>query len=46
MVEAGYLELRDEKHVLNRKGKTAGGEFRMSPRFGPYFLWPDDIQTQ
>lgn len=44
LMQAGYLELRDEKHYLTEKGKTAGGEFRMSPRFGPYFLWPDDIQ--
>ncbi|MCQ4288099.1 phospholipase D family protein [Pseudomonas stutzeri] len=36
----GLLELRDGKNYLTDKGKEAGGEFRMSPKFGPYFLWP------
>lgn len=25
------------------KGKAAGGEFRMSPKYGPYFLWPESL---
>ena len=40
LVVSGYLEARDEKHYLTAKGKDAGGEFRMSPKFGTYFLWP------
>ena len=43
-VQAGYLELREDKHYLTDKGKAVGGEFRLSPRYGPYFLWPEDIQ--
>ncbi len=39
----GLLELRDGKHYITVKGKDAGGEFRMSPRFGPYFLWPEGV---
>ncbi len=39
----GYLELRDGKHYITAKGKDAGGEFRMSPKFGPYFLWPEGL---
>ncbi len=35
----GFLELREGKHFLTTKGKDAGGEYRMSPRFGTYFLW-------
>jgi len=40
MVASGHLELRDGKHYLTEQGKQAGGEFRMSSRHGPYFLWP------
>lgn len=40
LVASGHLELRDGKPYLSDKGKGAGGEFRMSQRFGPYFLWP------
>ncbi len=40
LVASGHLETRDDKHYLTAKGKEAGGEFRMSPKFGTYFLWP------
>jgi len=42
-VQAGLLEPRDGKHYITAKGKDLGGEFRMSPKFGPYFLWPQDL---
>lgn len=41
LVASGHLEVREGKHYLTTKGKEAGGEFRMSPKFGPYFLWPE-----
>jgi len=44
LVGAGYLEAKDGKHYLTAKGKQAGGEFRMSPKFGPYFLWPEALK--
>lgn len=43
LVSLGYLELREEKPYLTAKGKEAGGEFRMSQRFGPYFIWPENF---
>jgi phosphatidylserine/phosphatidylglycerophosphate/cardiolipin synthase-like enzyme len=43
LVGLGYLESRDGKNYITAKGKEVGGEFRMSPKFGPYFLWPDDL---
>jgi len=46
LVKLGYLELKDEKHYLTNKGKEIGGEFKMSPRFGPYFLWPEQFKPQ
>jgi phosphatidylserine/phosphatidylglycerophosphate/cardiolipin synthase-like enzyme len=44
VVAAGYLESREGKHYITAKGKEAGGEFRMSPKFGPYFLWPETFK--
>jgi uncharacterized protein YidB (DUF937 family) len=43
LIEVGLLELRDGKSYITPKGKVAGGEFRMSPKTGPYFLWPVDL---
>jgi phosphatidylserine/phosphatidylglycerophosphate/cardiolipin synthase-like enzyme len=40
LIAAGYLETRDGKQYITSKGKEAGGEFRMSSKFGPFFLWP------
>lgn len=44
LVESGFLELRDGKNYITAKGKDVGGEFRMSPKFGPYFLWPESFK--
>ncbi len=41
LVVAGHLEIKNGKHYLTDVGKQAGGEFRMSQRYGPYFLWPE-----
>ena len=43
LVVAGHLELIDGKHVLTESGKAVGGEFKVSKRFGPYFLWPESM---
>ncbi|MGV8940307.1 MAG: phospholipase D family protein [Lysobacter sp.] len=45
MVASGYLELKDGKQVLTEAGKAAGGELRVSPRFGAYFLWPEAMDA-
>lgn len=44
LVQSGFLESREGKHYITNKGKDVGGEFRMSPKFGPYFLWPENMQ--
>lgn len=46
LVAAGHLELKDGKHYLTESGKAVGGEFRMSKRFGPYFLWPSSLVVE
>lgn len=43
LVAKGHLELKGGKPHLTEQGKQAGGEFRMSARFGAYFLWPDSL---
>ena len=43
LLAIGYLELKSDKPHLTDKGKDAGGELRMSPRFGSYFLWPESL---
>lgn len=41
--ESGLLVIKDEKHQLTEAGKSAGGELKMSKRFGPYFVWPSTM---
>ncbi|MES2899537.1 MAG: phospholipase D family protein [Pseudomonadota bacterium] len=42
-VSHGFIALHDGKHVLADKGEHAGVEFVAKSRFGPYFLWPDNV---
>ena len=45
LVKSGLLaEDQDGKHSLTEKGKNEGGEFKFSKRFGPYFIWPEDMK--
>lgn len=44
LIAAGLVETREGKTYLTAKGKAAGGEFRTSQRFGPYFIWPTDLK--
>jgi len=46
LVKAGLVEIRDGKNYLTQKGKDANGGFRMSPKFGPYLLWPENLKLQ
>ncbi len=41
----GFLQLKEDKHYLSENGKAADGEFRMSKKFGPYFLWAESTQV-
>ena len=44
LTRAGYLESRDGKNYIPPKGKDSGVECRMSPKHGPYFLWPESFR--
>jgi hypothetical protein len=43
LIATGCLEIKSGKPHLTDKGKQAGGELRVSPRFGAYFLWPESL---
>ena len=43
LVNAGLLEIREDKHYLTENGKKFGGEFKFSSKFGVYFLWPESL---
>ena len=43
LIGTGHLELKEGKPHLTTKGKDAGGEFKYSKKFGPYFVWPEDL---
>lgn len=45
LLSEGYLEDKDGKNYLTEKGKSAGGEFKYSKKFGPYFLWPETLEV-
>ncbi|MDB5823301.1 MAG: hypothetical protein JWR21_2005 [Herminiimonas sp.] len=44
LLDNGYLEIFGDTNHLSKKGISAGGEFIEKSRFGPYFLWPEDIK--
>lgn len=43
-VVAGYVELQGDQHMLTTQGQAVGVEFIAKSRFGPYFLWPENIE--
>ena len=43
LIAAQYIEVKDGKQFITNKGKAAGGEFKMSPKYGPYFIWPANM---
>ena len=46
LISSGYLEEKDNKQYLTNKGKEAGAEFKMSSKYGPYFLWPEGFTVE
>ena len=45
LLAGGFIETRDGANSLSTKGLAKGGEFIEKSRFGPYFLWPDDLKV-
>ena len=43
LVAKGFLQRNEDQLKLTNAGKEAGGEFKFSKKYGPYFLWPKDI---
>lgn len=42
-VALGFIEAKGGQHALTPKGEQAGVEYIAKSRFGPYFLWPEDL---
>jgi len=46
LIEKGYLEIRNDKPFLTKRGEEAGGEYRRN-KFGKgYFLWPNPLYNE
>lgn len=43
LIDKGFLQRHEDKLKLTDAGKAAGGEFKFSKKYGPYFIWPKDI---
>ncbi len=43
LISKGLLERSGDQIKLTDAGKNAGGEFKFSKKFGPYFIWPKDL---
>ena len=41
--QLGYLSDSDGKISLTAQGKELGGEFKYSKKYGPYFIWFEDM---
>lgn len=39
----GYIDAQGDQQALTPKGQQSGVEFIAKSRFGPYFLWPEDL---
>jgi phosphatidylserine/phosphatidylglycerophosphate/cardiolipin synthase-like enzyme len=44
LIAKGLLQREGDQLKLTDAGKKAGGDFRMSKKFGPYFLLPKDMK--
>lgn len=44
LFDSGYLELREGKYQLSSKGHEAGGQPRVSKKYGPYIMWPSTLK--
>lgn len=42
----GHLALDGDRHIVTAKGTQAGLELVSKSRFGPYILWPEDINLE
>nr|WP_314623262.1 phospholipase D family protein [uncultured Noviherbaspirillum sp.] len=43
LLSSGLLETRNSSNRLTSTGVSVGGEYIEKSRFGPYFVWPEDL---
>jgi hypothetical protein len=44
LLRLGAIEVAAGQRRLTPQGMKLGGEFRSSPRFGEYFVWPENFE--
>ena len=44
--DLGYIVREEDQWYLTDRGKSAGGEYRVSDKAGRYVVWPEDISIQ
>lgn len=45
LIKKGLLQRDGNQMKLTDSGKSAGGELRVSKKYGPYFIWPKDMKV-
>ncbi|HGS5470868.1 TPA: DUF2726 domain-containing protein [Vibrio parahaemolyticus] len=43
LVESMYLEVKGDEYQLTEFGMNIGGEEKRHPRYGKFFVWPEDL---
>ncbi|KJF96657.1 MULTISPECIES: hypothetical protein [Photobacterium] len=44
LADAGYITRDNDEWHLTEVGKNAQGEYKQSPKFGQYIVWPDSLE--
>ncbi|OBU46951.1 hypothetical protein AYY26_13005 [Photobacterium phosphoreum] len=44
LAEVGYITRDNNEWLLTDIGKTAEGEYKQSPQFGQYIVWPKELE--
>nr|WP_201257971.1 hypothetical protein [Syntrophotalea acetylenica] len=43
LLALGLIEKDEEKWILTKEGEKAGGDYKESPQYGKYIVWPEDL---
>ena len=44
--QAGWIVRESDKWVLTETGRSKGGDYDTSPKFGEYIVWPDSVSIE
>ncbi|WP_087019290.1 glycerol kinase [Thaumasiovibrio subtropicus] len=46
LTQAGFVIRENDAWVLTNAGSQAGGEYKESPKYGRYIVWPEDVEIK